>query len=54
MVPLSWLGELVDLAPGTRGVDVAASSVSVGLEDEELHGADITGPVGRGRGRTIE
>lgn len=54
LVPLSWLGELVDLAPGTRGVDVAASFVSVGLEEEELHGADITGPLVIGRVLTIE
>jgi len=48
-VPLSWLGELVDLAPGARGADVAASLVSVGLEEEALHGGDITGPVVVGR-----
>ncbi|HOF64253.1 MAG TPA: phenylalanine--tRNA ligase subunit beta, partial [Dermatophilaceae bacterium] len=54
LVPLSWLGELVDLAPGARGVDVAASLVSVGLEEEELHGADITGPLVVGRVLTIE
>lgn len=48
-VPLSWLGELVDLAPGSRGADVAASLVSVGLEEEALHGGDITGPLVVGR-----
>ena len=48
-VPLSWLGELVDLAPGATGADVAAALVSVGLEEEALHGGDITGPLVVGR-----
>lgn len=43
--PLSWLAEYTDLAPGTRGADVAASLVRVGLEEEDLHGGDITGPL---------
>jgi phenylalanyl-tRNA synthetase beta chain len=53
-VPLSWLAELVDLAPGARGVDVAASLVGVGLEEEALHGSDLTGPLVVGRVLTIE
>lgn len=47
--PLSWLAEYTDLAPGATGVDVAASLVSVGLEEEDLHGGDITGPLVVGR-----
>ncbi len=47
--PLSWLAEYTDLAPGARGADVAASLVSVGLEEEDLHGGDITGPLVVGR-----
>ncbi len=47
--PLTWLAEYTDLAPGARGADVAASRVSVGLEEEDLHGGDITGPVVVGR-----
>ncbi|HEX2705471.1 MAG TPA: phenylalanine--tRNA ligase subunit beta, partial [Candidatus Lustribacter sp.] len=47
--PLSWLGEYVDIAPGTTGAQVAASLVSVGLEEEDLHGGDITGPLVVGR-----
>ena len=47
--PLRWLGEYVDIAPGTTGRDVAASFVSVGLEEEDLHGGDITGPLVVGR-----
>ena len=47
--PLTWLAEYTDLAPGATGADVAASLVSVGLEEEDLHGGDITGPVVVGR-----
>ncbi|MBB2901469.1 phenylalanyl-tRNA synthetase beta chain [Kineococcus radiotolerans] len=48
-VPLSWLAEHVDLEPGARGVDVAAALVRVGLEEEGLHTAGITGPLVVGR-----
>jgi phenylalanyl-tRNA synthetase beta chain len=44
-VPLSWLGEYVDLEPGTTPEDVHAALVSVGLEEEEIHRFDISGPV---------
>ena len=47
--PLTWLAEYTDLAPGASGADVAASLVSVGLEEEDLHGGDITGPLVVGR-----
>ena len=47
--PLSWLAEYTDLAPGATGAGVAASLVSVGLEEEDLHGGDITGPLVVGR-----
>ncbi|GAB2750168.1 phenylalanine--tRNA ligase subunit beta [Terrabacter koreensis] len=52
--PLSWLAEYTDLAPGARGADVAASLVSVGLEEEDLHGGDITGPLVVGRVLALE
>ncbi len=48
-MPLRWLAEYTDLAPGTTGADVAASLVSVGLEEEDLHGGDIKGPLVVGR-----
>lgn len=44
-VPLSWLGEYVDLEPGTTAEDVHAALVSVGLEEEEIHSFEISGPV---------
>lgn len=44
-VPLSWLGEYVDLEAGTTPEDVHAALVSVGLEEEEIHRFEVTGPV---------
>ncbi|TFD66252.1 phenylalanine--tRNA ligase subunit beta [Cryobacterium sp. Hb1] len=44
-VPLSWLGEFVDLAPGTTPEDVHAALVSVGLEEEDIHRFDVSGPI---------
>ncbi len=52
--PLSWLGELVDLAPGTTGAEVAAALVKVGLEEEGLTGGDLTGPLVVGRVLSVE
>jgi phenylalanyl-tRNA synthetase beta chain len=48
-VPLSWLGEYVDLREGTTGEQVAADLVRVGLEEEALHGGDVRGPLVIGR-----
>ncbi|MGP6172022.1 phenylalanine--tRNA ligase subunit beta [Microbacterium sp. A196] len=44
-VPLSWLREYVEMAPDATAEDVFASLVSVGFEEEELHGFEIEGPV---------
>src|SRR3954452_6739295 len=44
-VPLSWLGEFVDLEPGTTPEEVHAALVSVGLEEEDIHTFDLAGPV---------
>ncbi|RKT77216.1 phenylalanyl-tRNA synthetase beta subunit [Terracoccus luteus] len=48
-MPLSWLAEYTDLPEGTTGAVVAAGLVSVGLEEEDLHGGDLTGPLVVGR-----
>ncbi|QCR19596.1 phenylalanine--tRNA ligase subunit beta [Agrococcus sp. SGAir0287] len=47
--PMSWLAELVDVPAGTTGDDVHAALVRVGLEEEALHGGDVTGPLVVGR-----
>ena len=48
-VPLPWLGEYVELPPGVTGEQVAADLVRVGLEEEAVHGGDVTGPLVVGR-----
>ncbi|HET7279663.1 MAG TPA: phenylalanine--tRNA ligase subunit beta [Dermatophilaceae bacterium] len=47
--PVSWLRELADVPAGATGADVAESLVRVGLEEEALHGGDVTGPLVVGR-----
>ena len=47
--PVSWLHEYVEGAPVATGREVAASLVRLGLEEEDLHGGDITGPLVVGR-----
>ncbi|MBK6872518.1 MAG: phenylalanine--tRNA ligase subunit beta [Kineosporiaceae bacterium] len=48
-VPLPWMGEYVALPDGVRGTQVAAALVSVGLEEEGVHGGGVAGPLVVGR-----
>ncbi|GEL94204.1 phenylalanine--tRNA ligase subunit beta [Cellulomonas composti] len=48
-VPLSWLGEHVELPAGLTAEQLAADLVRVGLEEEAIHGAAVTGPLVVGR-----
>ena len=48
-VPLSWLAEYTRIEPGTTAEDVHAALVKVGLEEEDLHRFEITGPLVVGR-----
>lgn len=48
-VPLRWLAEYVDVPQGTDAEEIAEQLASVGLEEEEIHGADISGPLVVGR-----
>lgn len=43
--PLSWLRQHTDLTPDATAEQVAAALVRVGLEEEGLHRAEVTGPV---------
>lgn len=52
-ITVDWLGEHVDVPPGTSISDVAAALVRVGLEEEEIHTPDITGPVVVGRVKEV-
>ncbi|MCU1638691.1 MAG: phenylalanine--tRNA ligase subunit beta [Microbacteriaceae bacterium] len=44
-VPISWLGEFVELASGTTPDDIHAALVKVGLEEEGVHSFELTGPI---------
>ncbi len=52
-VPLPWLGEYVGLPAGVTGEQVAADLVRVGLEEEAIHGAAVSGPLVVGQVLTI-
>ncbi len=49
LAPVSWLREYVEGAPVATGREVAAALVRLGLEEEDLHGGDVTGPIVVGR-----
>jgi len=44
-VPLSWLGEYVDLPPDVTPEHVHEALVSVGFEEEDVHRFDLQGPI---------
>lgn len=44
-VPLNWLAEYVDLEPGATPESVQEALVKVGLEEEDVHTFDLTGPI---------
>lgn len=48
-IPLTWLAEHATLRNGANAESVAADLVSVGLEEEAIHGAQVTGPLVVGR-----
>jgi phenylalanyl-tRNA synthetase beta chain len=48
-IPISWLGEYVDLPEDVSVEHLHAALVKVGFEEEDVHGFDLTGPVVVGR-----
>lgn len=44
-VPLTWLADHVDLPAGLTAEQLAADLVRVGLEEEAIHAAAVTGPL---------
>lgn len=44
-IPLTWLAEHVDLPAGLTAEQLAADLVRVGLEEEAIHAAAVTGPL---------
>lgn len=53
MIPLSWMAEHTDVIPGTDAQSLAAALVRVGLEEETIHPARVTGPLVVGKVLTI-
>ena len=49
MVPMSWLRDYVDADPAMTTEELAAALVRVGLEEETIHPARVTGPLVVGR-----
>ena len=49
MVPMSWLCDYVDADPAMTTEELAAALVRVGLEEETIHPARVTGPLVVGR-----
>ena len=49
MVPMSWLRDYVDADPAMTTEELAAALVRVGLEEETIHPARVTGPLVAGR-----
>ena len=43
--PLPWLREYVAVPADATGEQVAADLVRVGLEEEAVHGGEVTGPL---------
>lgn len=48
-IPISWLGEFVELNPELTPEQAHADFVSVGFEEEAIHSSGVTGPVVLGR-----
>lgn len=44
-VPISWLREFVDVPAEATAEDIQAALVRVGLEEEDIHRAELTGPI---------
>lgn len=53
-IPVDWLREYAAVPAGTTGAEIAAALVAVGLEEEGLHTAGVTGPLVVGRVLTRE
>ncbi len=48
-VPVEWLRELAHVAPDLTGAEIADHLVGIGLEEEDLYGGEVGGPLVVGR-----
>ena len=53
LIPIDWLSAHVETPDGLTADQLAADLVKVGLEEEEIHRGDITGPLVVGRVLTV-
>jgi phenylalanyl-tRNA synthetase beta chain len=53
-VPLSWLREFVEVPADATPEDIHAALVRVGLEEEDIHSFDLSGPVVVGQVLSVE
>lgn len=44
-VPISWLREFVEIPADATADDIQAALVRVGLEEEDVHGGELSGPI---------
>lgn len=53
-IDIDWLSDHVEVPAGLTAEQLAADLVRVGLEEEEIHRPDVTGPIVVGRVLTLE
>ncbi len=53
LIPLDWLAQHVAVLPGTDATALAAALVKVGLEEEEIHAPEVSGPIVVGKVLTL-
>ncbi|QTG74705.1 phenylalanine--tRNA ligase subunit beta [Trueperella pecoris] len=53
-IPIDWLADHVEVPSGLSAEQLAADLVKVGLEEEEIHRSEVTGPIVVGRVLTLE
>lgn len=54
LIPTDWLGDHVDLPADITPETLAVDLVRVGLEEEEIHRSDVTGPLVVGKVLTLD
>lgn len=53
LIPIDWLADHVEIPDGLSAAELAEALVKVGLEEEEIHRPDVTGPIVVGKVLTL-
>lgn len=53
LIPIDWLASHVEVPEDLTASQLAADLVKVGLEEEEIHAPDVTGPIVVGKVLTL-